>query len=522
MNQILHIFAKDVRRFWPEILISLGITAAFVWAYPVNWASVSRINFSYADTRRLEIVANVLTGLVPASWWLLITRVIHAESLVGDRQFWITRPYEWPKLLAAKALFIAAFIYLPFTVAQWALLIQAGFPPFNYLPGLLFNLLFATATVVVPLVAISAVTRNFVRMTLTLLAILLGIVAVAILSDFAESSPVGTPYGDVYSFPLVLIVGISAVVLQYARRKVWLTRALIASALVCIAIAAIVLPTQGMVDAAFPPPAGLPDINLHLSLDQEERKVSVSNSEKKNQVDVGIPLIAEGVPPQHMVEINDVKASIDGPGGLHWTSPWHIVYNRRFMLGAWTSTVEFTMPKRIYEQFGSAPVTLKLTLATTETRAGKATRMPLSSQAFSVPDFGVCPANAYWATSAVSPEMTCRVAFNQPRLTYVTASESTEPCKIALAQPQQTETVGTWVGSLDPGLAEFGITSVWTTSVNLAGEVSYPNRRHHVCPDASLTFTQYELVRRTQSDMTIPTITLPKLKTAAETILLRE
>jgi len=192
------------------------------------------------------------------------------------------------------------------------------------------------------------------------------------------------------------------------------------------------------------------------------------------------------------------------------------------MLGAWTSTVEFTMPKRIYEQFGSAPVTLKLTLATTETRAGKATRMPLSSQAFSVPDFGVCPANAYWATSAVSPEMTCRVAFNQPKLTYVTASESTEPCKISSAQPQHTETVGTWVGSLDPGLAEFGITSVWTTPVNLAGEVSYPDRRHRVCPDASLIFTQYELVRRTQSDMTIPTITLPKLKTAAETILLRE
>jgi len=30
--------------------------------------------------------------------------VVHAESLVGDRQFWITRPYEWKKLLTAKAL----------------------------------------------------------------------------------------------------------------------------------------------------------------------------------------------------------------------------------------------------------------------------------------------------------------------------------------------------------------------------------------------------------------------------------
>ena len=34
MKQMLHIFAKDTRQFWPEILISLALVATFVWIYP--------------------------------------------------------------------------------------------------------------------------------------------------------------------------------------------------------------------------------------------------------------------------------------------------------------------------------------------------------------------------------------------------------------------------------------------------------------------------------------------------------
>ena len=34
MKQILHIFAKDSRHFWPEILISLALVGALVWVYP--------------------------------------------------------------------------------------------------------------------------------------------------------------------------------------------------------------------------------------------------------------------------------------------------------------------------------------------------------------------------------------------------------------------------------------------------------------------------------------------------------
>ena len=85
MKQALHIFVKDVRLYWIEILATLAVTTLFVWLYPAGWRGSSTITV-------WPWVPAFVTGLLPVSWLVLITRVIHAESLVGERQFWITRP----------------------------------------------------------------------------------------------------------------------------------------------------------------------------------------------------------------------------------------------------------------------------------------------------------------------------------------------------------------------------------------------------------------------------------------------
>ena len=123
MPQALHIFRKDIRKFWPEILVSIAIAAVFVWIYPYQWLVIlPPESHSFLDLRRLQILATVVAGLLPITWAILITRVVHAENLIGDRQFWITRPYDRRHLLCAKLLFLAAFVYVPFLVAQMALL----------------------------------------------------------------------------------------------------------------------------------------------------------------------------------------------------------------------------------------------------------------------------------------------------------------------------------------------------------------------------------------------------------------
>jgi hypothetical protein len=120
MKQTLHILAKDIRHLWGEILLSVATMVAFAWVYPRQWsnASVGWERFSPGFGRQGQILAWLLMLLVPLSWWLLIARLVHEERMAGDRQFWITRPYEWKKLLAAKGLFVLIFLYFPLIAAQ--------------------------------------------------------------------------------------------------------------------------------------------------------------------------------------------------------------------------------------------------------------------------------------------------------------------------------------------------------------------------------------------------------------------
>jgi len=60
--------------------------------------------------------------------------VIHEDPPVGNRQFWVTVPCRWPSLLAAKTLFVLAFIHLPYFVANVVNLWTRGFPPFAWIP----------------------------------------------------------------------------------------------------------------------------------------------------------------------------------------------------------------------------------------------------------------------------------------------------------------------------------------------------------------------------------------------------
>jgi hypothetical protein len=90
MNLVLHIFKKDARRFWPEILVSLAITGALVRAYPLEWVQEASMQSVFGGSLfSWNLLSRSLTVLIPVSWWLLVSRVVHAERLVGDRQYWL-------------------------------------------------------------------------------------------------------------------------------------------------------------------------------------------------------------------------------------------------------------------------------------------------------------------------------------------------------------------------------------------------------------------------------------------------
>src|SRR5207249_4073654 len=129
-NQTLNIFWKDVRQHRWEIVLSVAIIVAYAWR-EVRQSRLQGVMVYDSSFFLLQW----LGLLVVVGWAFLIVRSVQAECLVGDRQFWVTRPYEWKKLLAAKLLFVLAFVNVPLLILQIFLLLKAGFLPTSYVPG---------------------------------------------------------------------------------------------------------------------------------------------------------------------------------------------------------------------------------------------------------------------------------------------------------------------------------------------------------------------------------------------------
>ena len=253
MKQILHIFKKDTRRFWPEILLSVILGLFFAIHIPAQW----RI---YEDWNRRQHLLGFVVAfgvLMPVAWWFLISRSIHAEALVGDRQFWVTRPYEWKHLLAAKVLLFAVWIGLPDLLVQSIILSEAGFHPLSYLPGMLTNLLLFGTIFVLPVFSIAAVTSNFARLTMTLLTCILMLVGFEALVNIPHGYTPSSPYENGLWIPLLFGGCVLAIVLQYALRRTALTRALLIVLSVVLAITVVANRRQSLVDRAYPQPAAV-------------------------------------------------------------------------------------------------------------------------------------------------------------------------------------------------------------------------------------------------------------------------
>jgi hypothetical protein len=170
MEQTLHIFRKDVRRFRYELCVVAALTGAFAWSHI---AADMPVQQDPQQMNGVAMLAGVTSFFLVLAWWFVISQLIHEESLAGDRQFWVTRPYVWRQLLAAKILFVIAFVNLPLLAAQVAILMAAGYRPLTGIPQLLWMQAAATAAFLVPVMALGTVTRNLAQFVLSILGGLL-------------------------------------------------------------------------------------------------------------------------------------------------------------------------------------------------------------------------------------------------------------------------------------------------------------------------------------------------------------
>ena len=350
MRRVFTIFTKDVRHLWPQVLVFLAIAALAVVTDPALGA------------HRFQYLARILE---PVACWVLIVAVIHEERLIGHEQYWLTRPYTWKNLVAAKALFLMVFISLPLFVCQCVILVGAnGSVPGGWLGALLWRQVFFAIFVILPAVAFAVVTANLGQVLLCVVASLPFLLVSSSLfhaSDWGAFAWIRT-----CAAAMVILGGVAAVViLQYTRRRTGIARVAVAAALV-FATAAASAPRWGpafAVQRLFSRQA-VGDAAVSLSVDASaigthpaEIQGGIAYANLGARPD--IPLRVAGLPPGFRLGGEWVSVTLEGPGTV-WHSGWVVSQIFRGSSDG-TAWIRFSVGPDVYDRWKDTPVKFSAT-----------------------------------------------------------------------------------------------------------------------------------------------------------------
>jgi len=499
MDQILHVFRKDVRRHWPEIVLSIAILTAFAWNEPSQWM----------PQRSRESILRVLlhqwlSPMVAIGWLFLIVRVVHGESLVGDRQFWVTRPYQWKKLLIAKVMFIAVSVNLPLFVVQMSLLWKGGFAPARYVRGLLWMQFLWVMLLILPMTTISAVTSGLGQTVLVLLGVLLSLIGLAALSSAIPD--IGLPLAQRIPewFQPTILLGACVVVIlrQYAWRRTLHSRSLLAVAAAIVLVTMTMTPRQSFDAHAYPQISSGQQLPVQLTFDPVKSTAAGGAQIDKNKVEIQVPLLVSGIERDSVVVVDGMSVEIETPGGLHWNSGWF--GSSLSLLPAQThADAAFRIDRAFFDQVKSSSAKVHISFALTAFQAKETRRITVGGGEFTAPGNAWC---------SIYPEISglqCRSPLKSPFLLVTTLSEeSTCP----LQENERTATPGTIFSALNRSWgaapAEFGISPVQTFSLPFSVWRTNQEFRARLCPGTPLVFGLPEESQRTRSELTIEGIRL--------------
>ena len=308
MSQAWHIFKKDVRYLRGEIALVAVLAAIFAYAD------------SYGIYQGAEDAFGILFAFFSA---FLIARVIHAEAIPGDRQFWITRPYRWGSLLSAKLLFILAFVGLPVAFAQLFIVIADGFSPGSILPGLLWSQVLILLVVALPIACVAAVTRHLSQFLFSLLA---GVAAVPMCMSnrqFVGMLNSFRPSGvDWIRYSVIVAVAASMVTLilyvQYRHRQSMLARVLIIGGAWVVAALYLWFPVSWEMAVQTRLSPQTPASSIQVGIDSSKLRLSqvrLSDGRLLPWVGLAVRVATSGVPDGFELQADDVSATLEWPDG---------------------------------------------------------------------------------------------------------------------------------------------------------------------------------------------------------------
>jgi hypothetical protein len=365
------------------------------------------------------------------AWWYLIACLIYKEQPAGDRQFWVTRPYSWKSLLAAKTLLIVTFINASFLISDIAILSANGLSPSKAAANLLGRQLAITAIFLLPAAALAATTRHLAYIAFALSVVLL----LNLFFNPGGSEGLYHLWGRLAWIPewttaAILAAGSFAVLAwQYASRRTpisWTILAGVSAICAAILMAKPVGPAIAL-QSHFPSAsADVPEVRLSFAPGAHPKGGIMIGPSKFVQFPPGmhgwVPIRINGFSPGVQVKADLVKVTIHGPQGTSWSSGWiHSspstqsrgpIEWAQAWIGDENRFLYVTIGKQPLESFQSQPVSVSVSVAMTVFRTETATQLMSGEPDRSIAGVGNCSVRGMNAPG--SPWLLCRSAESSP------------------------------------------------------------------------------------------------------------
>ena len=478
-NQILHILRKDVRHLFPEITVSISLVALFAWVAPAGWPEyINRMSYPGAQFGTPQIMGGLLHALIPISWLVLISRSVHDESLVGDKQFWVTRPYTWYSLLAAKLLFILGFICVPLLAAQIFLVHYAGLPILATLPALLLNIGAISILFLLPFLVLASVTTSFGPLILLVLGGVLYIGVVGLVATYLSGAHTAPPNGAIVAFTLLTLILIGTLLYQYIERRTGLTQIVVLATPIFLAAVFLVFPVGPLFLRAYPA-AG--DVSAKLDLDPMKQQPTSGDLLHVGNNDVlSLPIEAASGSATTLLFGQAAQLELTSSSGFHWNSPWQSFSS--IVTGGQSTQVNLIVPRTVVDRIGTETVKLQLTLALNRLQLDTPVNFKLSEADQAIPGGGVC--SLVGEIGFAAP--VCRNAMQAP-LSFIETQAQDMPCGVEApdAAPRAART------SMPAQHSPFAFDPVnaqsWRLSV--AGDPPEGAHMHTICAGAPVKLT---------------------------------
>lgn len=388
MNQFLHIFQKDARKHWLEILISLALLAMYTLHVSPLWPESPGYSYLHAGSIFFPFVSGFVTPALVLFWGFLILRVVQDETLVGDRQWWVTKPYVWWKLLLAKLLFVVAFISLPLFIAQLYLLGHAGFPVVSNLLGVMRMQFEIPLLLILISFLLACLTRNLAQALVGIgLAVLFLIVMLSISSsmsshDMRETSKL---WDNIQVF-LLLAPFLVVPIWQFARRRTWPSRGVLIG---CVTASTLVSFIPGpTIERSY---SLVPETNapVKFSLSSAPQKKNPAPAGTIRQTILNLPLDVSGIAQSTLIVVEDMEVHADSAEESRWSDGWQ-AQPAHLWPESEHQIFGYRMKQQEYEQAKSKTLNLHVQLLLSEFKEVDAHTIQLLADSFHDPYLGVC------------------------------------------------------------------------------------------------------------------------------------